>query len=181
MFGVSWFGASPRSAQGGQPLKRSLMIEWYLPLRAVSFPVLDSPLFFGTNWRIARLCWPLLQPQHPEAAGVCLRIGRAASLVPWQPSLFVGTTGELRCWSAWPLHHHWSGRNVRTNLSGAALLGRWTALFFVGRTGELRCWLAWPLHPHPPKSGPEAVDGGLPPPGVALSFLLKPNGRLVRW
>ena len=30
----------------GNSLKRSLMIEWYLPLRAVSFPVLDSPLFF---------------------------------------------------------------------------------------------------------------------------------------
>ena len=30
--------------------------------------------------------------------------------------------------------------------------------------------MIWPLHPHPPKSGPEAVDGGLPPPGVTLIF-----------
>jgi hypothetical protein len=42
----------------------------------------------GTNWRIARSWfWPL--HSNPEAAGVCLSIGRAAPSVPGQPSLFI--------------------------------------------------------------------------------------------
>ena len=104
----------------GNSLKRSLMIEWYLPLRAVSFPVLDSPLFF---WNKLADCsfviWPLLQPQHPEAAGVCLSIGRAASLVPWQPSLFVGTTGGLWCSWFWLLHHRGAGSLNRVTFGAA--------------------------------------------------------------
>ena len=74
----------------------------------------------------------------PEAAGVCLRIGRVASLVPWQPSLFIEQLASC----------------------GVCLFG---------------CFI-----PIPPKSGLEAVDGGLPLPRGSPPFFAETKYRLVR-
>ena len=81
-----------------------------------------------------------------------------------------------RCTSVWPLNrcslsYTSSGVSFLPNLRAAS--GRQPS--FLERTGELRCLFVWPLHPHPPKSGPEAVDGGLPLPRGNPLLLPKPN------
>jgi len=113
--------------------------------------------------------WPLLQPQHPEAAGVCLSIERAALLVPWQPSLFItGTTGELRCWLAWPLHHPEGAAVKSTNSSGCLLL---LAALFFGTNWRVAVFVRLAASsPSPRKVALKRWTEGYLPPGNPLFF-----------
>ena len=114
------------------------------------------------------MIWPLLQPQHPEAAGVCLSIGRAASLVPWQPSLFVGTTGGLWCSWFWLLYHRGAGSLNRVTFGAApSAVGQsffgtnWRVAVFVRLAAS---------SPSPRKVALKRWTEGYLPPGNPLFF-----------
>ena len=76
----------------------------------------------------------------------------------------------------WPLHHP-EGAVVNEPPSRAAPSGRWTALFFGTTLASCGVCLFGRFIPIPPKSGLEAVDAGLPPPGVPLSFFAETDFR----